>query len=153
MSLCYRKHFMCFCNKHAQSTNLGPKLIFGVVSCNFVVARDPLRKWVSWCTQGMSLCYRKHFMCFCNEHDQPNKLGAKRMLGMVSRHLVAERDPLGKRVSGCIEGTSLCYRNHFMCFRNENAQSTNLGSKLMFGEVSCHFVLHVTHSKNGYRGG
>jgi hypothetical protein len=36
-----------FCNEHAQSTTLDPKLMFGVVSRNFVVARHPFRKRVS----------------------------------------------------------------------------------------------------------
>jgi hypothetical protein len=36
-----------FRNEHAQSTTLGPKLMFGVVSRNFVVARHPFRKRVS----------------------------------------------------------------------------------------------------------
>jgi hypothetical protein len=31
MSFCHRNHFFVFRNKHAQSTTLGPKLLFGVV--------------------------------------------------------------------------------------------------------------------------
>jgi hypothetical protein len=46
-SFCNRNHFFIFHNEHAQSTTLGPKLMFGVVSRNFVVARHPLRKRVS----------------------------------------------------------------------------------------------------------
>jgi hypothetical protein len=46
-SFCHRNHFFVFRNKHAQSTTLGPKLMFGVVSRNFVVARHPFRKRVS----------------------------------------------------------------------------------------------------------
>jgi hypothetical protein len=46
-SFCHRKHFFVFRNEHAQSTTLGPKLMFGVVSRNFVVARHPFRKRVS----------------------------------------------------------------------------------------------------------
>jgi hypothetical protein len=40
-SFFHRNHFFVFRNAHAQSTNLGPKLMFGVVSRNFVVARHP----------------------------------------------------------------------------------------------------------------
>ena len=36
-------------------------------------------------------------------------------------------------LSGCIQSTSFCHRNHFFVFRNEHAQSTTLGPKLMFG--------------------
>jgi hypothetical protein len=35
----HRNHFFVFLNEHAQSTTLGPKLMFGVVSRNFVAAR------------------------------------------------------------------------------------------------------------------
>jgi hypothetical protein len=38
--------FFVFRNEHAQSTTLGPKLMFGVVSRNFVAARHPFRKRV-----------------------------------------------------------------------------------------------------------
>jgi hypothetical protein len=37
-SLCHRNHFFVFRNEHSQSTTLGPKLMFGVVSRNFVAA-------------------------------------------------------------------------------------------------------------------
>jgi hypothetical protein len=39
--------FLRFHNEHAQSATLGPKIMFGVVSRNFVAARHPFRKWVS----------------------------------------------------------------------------------------------------------
>jgi hypothetical protein len=43
----HRNNFFVFRNEHAQSTTLGPKLMFGVVSRNFVAARHPFRKRVS----------------------------------------------------------------------------------------------------------
>jgi hypothetical protein len=43
---CHRNHFFVFRNEHAQSTTLGPKLMFGLVSRNFVAARHPFRKRV-----------------------------------------------------------------------------------------------------------
>jgi hypothetical protein len=42
-SFCHRNHFFVFPNEHAQSTTLGPKLMFRVISCNFVAARHPFR--------------------------------------------------------------------------------------------------------------
>jgi hypothetical protein len=51
-SFCHRNHFFVFRNEHAQSTNLGLKLMFGVVSRNFVAARHPFRKRVSGCIQA-----------------------------------------------------------------------------------------------------
>jgi RNA polymerase subunit RPABC4/transcription elongation factor Spt4 len=43
-SFCHRNHFFVFCNELAQSTTLGPKLMFGVVSRNFIAVRHPFRK-------------------------------------------------------------------------------------------------------------
>jgi hypothetical protein len=43
MSFCHRNHFFVFRNEHAQSTTLGPKLKFGVVSRKFVAARHPFQ--------------------------------------------------------------------------------------------------------------
>ena len=56
------------------------------------------------------------------------------MFGVVSRHFVAGCDPLRKQESGCIQGMSLCHRNHSFFFRYV------LGPKLLFGVVSRHFV-------------
>jgi hypothetical protein len=55
---------------------------------------------------------------------------------VVSRNFVAARHPFRKRVSGCIQSTSFRHRNHLFVLRNEHAQSTTLGPKLMFGVVS-----------------
>jgi hypothetical protein len=41
---CHQNQFFVFRNGHAQSTTLGPKLMFGVVSRYFVAARHPFRK-------------------------------------------------------------------------------------------------------------
>jgi hypothetical protein len=49
--------------------------------------------------------------------------------------------PIPKTGVGCIQSTSFCHRNHFFVFRNEHAQSTTLGPKLMFGVVSHNFVV------------
>jgi hypothetical protein len=81
MSFRHRNHFFIFHNEHAQSTTLGPKLMFGVVSRNFVAARHPFRKRVSRCIQSTSFCHRNHFVVFCNEHAQSTTLGPKLMFG------------------------------------------------------------------------
>jgi RNA polymerase subunit RPABC4/transcription elongation factor Spt4 len=47
MSFCHQNHLFVFHNEHVQSTTLCPKLMFGVVSRNFIVARHPFRKRVS----------------------------------------------------------------------------------------------------------
>ena len=46
-SFCHRNNFFVFRNEHAQSTTLGPKFMFGVLSRNFVAARHPFQKRVS----------------------------------------------------------------------------------------------------------
>jgi hypothetical protein len=74
-----RNHFFIFDNEHAQSTTLGPKLMFGVVSRNFVAARHAFRKRVSGCIQSMSFCHRNHIFDFRKEHAQTTTLGPKLM--------------------------------------------------------------------------
>jgi hypothetical protein len=102
-SFCHRNHFFLFRNEHAQSITLGPKLMFGVVSRNFVVVRHPFRKRVSGCIQSMSFCHRNHFFVFRNEHAHSTTLGPKLMFWVVLRNFVAARHPFQKRVSGCIK--------------------------------------------------
>jgi hypothetical protein len=102
-SFCHWNHFFVFRNEHAQSTTLGPKPLFGVVSCNFVAARHPFRKRVSGVHKSTSFCHRKHFFIFRNEHAQSTNLGPKLIFGVVSPNFVAARHPFRKRVSGCIK--------------------------------------------------
>jgi hypothetical protein len=124
-SFYYLNHFFIFRNEHAQSTTLGPKLMFGVVSRNFVTARHTFRKRVSGCIQSTSFCHRNHFFIFCNEHAQSTTLGPKLMFGVVSRNFVAARHTFRKRVLGCIQSTSFCHRNHFLFF------ATNMPNPLL----------------------
>jgi hypothetical protein len=140
MSFCQRNYFFVFRNEHAQSTTLGPKLIFGVLSCNFVAVCHPFRNRVSGCIESMSFCHRNNCFVFRNEHAQSTTLGTKLKFGVVSRNFVASRHPCRKRVSGCIKITSFCHRNHFFVFRNKQAHYTIFGPKLVFGVVSCTFV-------------
>jgi hypothetical protein len=187
----HRNHFLVLRNEHAQSTTLGPKLMFGVVLRKFVAARHPFRKWVSGCIQSTSFRHRNHFFVLRNEHAQSTTLGTKLMFGVVSRNFVAARhqfengcrgaykheflppepflhfsqrtcpihyfrskthvwggfaqfrcrtSPILKTGVGVHTSTSVRHRNHFFVFRNEHAQSTTLGPKLMFGVVSRNFV-------------
>jgi hypothetical protein len=139
-SFCHRNQFFVFRNEHSQSSTLGPKIMFGVVSRYIIAARHPFRKRVSGCIQSTSFCHRNHFFVFCNKHAQSTTLGPKLKFGVVSCNFVAARHPFRKRVSGCIQSTSFHHRNHFFVFCNEHAQSTTLGPKLMFGVVSRNFV-------------
>jgi hypothetical protein len=140
MSFRHQNHFFVFRNEHAQSISLGPKLMFGGVSRNFVVVRHPFPKRVSTCIRSTSFCHWNQFFVFRNKHAQSTTLGPKLMFEVVSRYIVAARHPFRKRVSVCVQRTSFCHRNHFFVFRNEHAQSTTLGPELMFGVVSCNFI-------------
>jgi hypothetical protein len=102
-SFCHRNHFFVFRNQHAQSTTLGPKFMFGVVSRNFIAARHPFRKRLSRCIQSMSFCHRNYFFVFRNEHAQSTTLGPKLIFGVVSRNFIAARHPFQKRVSRFIQ--------------------------------------------------
>jgi hypothetical protein len=144
-SFCHQNHFFVFRNEHAQSTTLGPKLMFGVLSRNFVAARYPFRKRVSWCIQSTSFCHRNHFFVFRNEHAQSTNLGPKLMFGLISRNFVAAWG------IGCTQSTSFCHRNHFFVFRNEHAHSTTLGQNSCLGCFRAIPLPHVTHSEHGYR--
>jgi hypothetical protein len=93
----------CFLQRTFPIHYLGPKLMFGVVSRNFVAARHPFRKRVLGCIQSTSFCHRINFFVFHNEHAQSTTLGPKHMFGVVSRNFVATRLPFRKRVSGCIQ--------------------------------------------------
>ena len=71
--------FLFFCSKHAQSTNLGLKLQFWMVSRHFVAAPDPLRKLISGCIKSTSLYLLNRFLIGHNEHAQSTTLGLKLM--------------------------------------------------------------------------
>jgi hypothetical protein len=131
-SFFHRNHFFVYRNEHAQSTTLGPKLMFGGGFAQFRCRTSPIPK--TGVGVHMSFRHRNHFFVFRNEHAQST------MFGVVSRNFVATRHPFRKRVSGCIQSTSFCHRNHFFVFRNEHGQSTTLGPKLMFGVASRNFV-------------
>jgi hypothetical protein len=101
---------------------------------------SPLPKTGVGLIQSTSFCHQINFFVFRNEHAQSTTFGPKHMFGVVSRNFVAARHPFRKRVSGCIQSTSFCHRINFFVFRNEHAQFTTLGPKLMFGVVSRNFV-------------
>jgi hypothetical protein len=80
ISFCHRNHFFVFRNEHAQSTTLGPKLMF----------RGAYKARV----------FATHFFVYRNDHAQSTTLGPKLMFRVVSCNIVAARHPFRKRVSG-----------------------------------------------------
>jgi hypothetical protein len=190
-SFCHWNHFFVFRNEHAQSTTFGPKLMFGVVSRNFVAARHPFRKQVSGCIQAqvfatgtissffatnMPIHYFRskthvwggfaQFRCRTSPipktgvglHTKHEFLSPEPFLRFSQRtcpiHYFRSKthvwggftqfrcrtSPIPKTGVGVHTSTSFCHRNHFFVFRNEHAQSTTLGPKLMFGVISRNFV-------------
>jgi hypothetical protein len=129
VSFCHRNHFFVFRNEQAQSTTLGPKLMFGVVSRKFVAPRHPFRKRESGCIESMSFCNRNHFFVYRNEHAQSTTLGAKLMFGVVSRNFVAARHPFQKRVSGCKQSTSFFPLETFLRLAQQTCPIHYLRSK------------------------
>jgi hypothetical protein len=139
-SFCHRNHLFVFRNEHAQSTTLGPKLMFGVVSHIFVVARHPFRKRVSVHTKHEFLP-PKPFLRFLQRTCPIHYFRSKTHVWGGFTQFRCRTSPIPKTDVGCIQSTSFCHWNHFFVFRNEHAQSTTLGPKLMFGVVSRNFVV------------
>jgi hypothetical protein len=98
-SFCHRNHFFVYHNKHAQSTSLGPKLMFGVVSHNFVATRHPLQKRVSRCIQSLFLP-PEPFLRFLQRTFPIHYFMSKTHVWVVSRNFVAAGLPFRKWVSG-----------------------------------------------------
>jgi hypothetical protein len=155
---CHRNHFFIFRNEHAQSTTLVPKLMFGVVSRNFVAARHSFRKRVSGAykarvfangtIQSTSFCHRNHFFVFRNEHAQSTTLVPKLMFRVVSRNFV---HPFRKQVSSAYKARVFATGTISSFF------ATNMPNPLLYFQNSCFgwfraiSLLHVTHFKNGCR--
>jgi hypothetical protein len=138
-SFCHRNHFFIFRNEHAQSTTLDPKLMFGVVSRNFVAARHPFQKRVSVHTKHEFLP-PEPFLHFSQRTCPIHYFSSKTHVCGGFAQFRCRTSPIPKTGVGCIQSTSFCHRNHFFVFRNEHAQSTTLVPKLMFGVVSRNFV-------------
>jgi hypothetical protein len=152
MSFCHRNQFFVFHNEHAQSTTLGLNLMFGVVLRNFIAARYPFRKRVSGCIQSMSFRHWNHFFVFSQRTCPIHYFRSKTHVWGGFAQFRWRTSPIPKMGVGVHTSTSFCHRNHLFVFRNEHAQSTTLGPKLMFGWFRAISLPHVTHSENGCRG-
>src|SRR5690349_4903435 len=140
-SFCHRNHFFVFRNEHAQSTNLGPKLMFGLFSRNSVAARHPFRKRGYWVHTKHEFFPPHPSLPFSQRTCPIHYFRSKTHVCVAFAQFRYRKSPILKPGIGCIQSTSFCHRNHFFVFRNEHAQSTTLGPKLMFGVVSRNFVV------------
>jgi hypothetical protein len=71
MIFCHRNHFFVFHNEHTQSTTLGPKLLFGVVSLNFIAARHPFKKTGIGCIKTLVFATRTISSFFATNMPNP----------------------------------------------------------------------------------
>jgi hypothetical protein len=133
--------FLRFRKEHAQSTTLGPKLMFGVVSRNFVVARHTFRKRVVGVQTKHEFLPPEPFLRFSQRTCPIHNFRSKTHVWGGFAQFRCRTSHIPKTGVGCIQSTSFCQRNHFVVFRNELAQSTSLGPKLMFEVVSRNFVV------------
>src|SRR5688572_19721514 len=88
MSFRHRNHFFVFRKEHTQSTTLGPKLMFGVVSRNFVFLRHPFPKQVYSFLQSPSFCQRNQFFVFSQRTCPIHYFRSKTHVWVVSRYIV-----------------------------------------------------------------
>jgi hypothetical protein len=134
------KPFLRFSQEHAQSTTLGPKLMFWVVSRNFVAARHPFRKGCRGALKHEFLP-PEPFLRFSQRTCPIHYFRSKTHVWGGFAQFRCRTSPIPKTGVGVHKSTSFCYRNHFFVFRNEHAQSTTLAPKPIFGVVSRNFVV------------
>jgi hypothetical protein len=114
--------------------------MFGLVSRNFVVARHLFRKRVSGAYKARVFATGT-ISSFSQRTCPIHYFRSKTHVWGGFSQFRCRTSPILKTVVGCIQSTSFCHRNHFFVFRNEHAQPTTLGPKLMFGLVSRNFVV------------
>jgi hypothetical protein len=138
MSFCHQNHFVVFCNEHAQSTTLGPKLMFGWYRA-ISLPHD------TYSENGCRGAYKARVFAtgtissfFATNMPIPYFRSKTHVWGGFAQFR-CRTSPIPKTGVGCIQSMSFCHRIHFFVFRNEDAQSTTLGPKLMFGVVSHNF--------------
>jgi hypothetical protein len=147
-SFCHRNHFIIFRNEQAQSTTLGSKQMFWVVSHNFVAARHPFRKLVSGCIIARVLP-PEPFLRFSQRTCPIHYFRSKTHVWGGFAQFRCRTSPIPKTGVGVHKSKSFCHRNHFFVFRNEHAQSTTLGQNPCLGWFRAILLPHVTHSENG----
>jgi hypothetical protein len=138
-SFCHRNHFFIFRNELAQSTTLVPKLMFGVVSRNFVAARHPFRKRESGAIKARVFATRT-ISSFSQRTCPIHYFSSKTHVWGGFAQFRCRTSPIPK--IGVVVHTmhEFLPPETFLRFSQHIAQSTTLGPKLMFGVVSRNFV-------------
>jgi hypothetical protein len=101
---------------------------------------SPIPKTGVGVRKSTSFCHRNHFFVFSQRTCQIHYFRSKTHVWGGFAQFRCRTSPIPKTGVGVHKSTSFCHRIHFFFFRNEHAQSTTLGPKLMFGVVSRNFV-------------
>jgi hypothetical protein len=123
-----RNHFFVFCNEHAQTTTLGPKLMF-------VWFRAISLPHVTHSEKGCRGAYKHEFLPpepflrFSQRTCPIHYFRSKTHVWGGFAQFHCRTSPIPKTGFGVHTSTSFCHRNHLFVFRNEHAQSTNFRSK------------------------
>jgi hypothetical protein len=129
-NFCHRNQFFVFRNEHAQSTTLGPKLMFGGGFAQFRCRTSPILKTVVGVYTKHEFLPPELFLRFSQRTCPIHYFKSKTHVRGGFAQFRCRTSSILKTVVG----------DHFFVFRNEHAQST-LGPKLMFGVVSRNFVV------------
>ena len=136
-TLCFQSCILIFCNEHAQSTTLGLKLMFRVVSPDSVAERYPVQSRVPGVHAMHLFVLPKLRLVFsqrtCPIHSFKPK---SHVPGGFRAILLPKGTHYEVGCRGCIQCTTLCFQICVLFFCNVHAQSTPLGLKLMFRVVS-----------------
>ena len=139
-SFCHRNHFFVFRNEHAQSTTLGPKLMFGGGFAQFRCRTSLIPKTGVGSHTKHEFLPPEPFRRFLQRTCPIHYFRSKTHVWGGFTQLRCRTSLIPNTGVGCIQSMSFCHRNHFFLFHNEHAQSTTLVPKLMFGVVSRNFV-------------
>jgi hypothetical protein len=151
-SFCHRNHFFVFRNEHAQSTTLGPKLMFGVISRNFVVASHPFRKRVSGAYKARVFLPPEPFLRFSQRTCPIHYFRYKTHVWGGLAQFRCRTSLIPKTSVGCIKARVFGTGTISSFF------ATNMPNPLLLVQNSCLgwfraiLLSHVTHSENGCRG-
>jgi hypothetical protein len=123
-SFCHRNYFFVFRNEHAQTTTLGPKLMFVWFRAISLPHVTHYKNGCRGAYKALVFATGTIYSFFATNMPKPLILDPKLMFGVVSGNFVAARHPFRKRVSGCIQSTNFYHRNYFFIFRNEHVQNS-----------------------------
>jgi len=132
-----------------QSTTLGPKLTFWLVSHRLVAASAPLRHRVLGCRFATSSGRRNYCRVFWPKSIQSTTLGQKLTFWVVSHHLVAASAPLRHRFLGCHFGTSSGRRNNCRVDSQNTCNPLLYVQSLRFGRFCTVWLPQVHHCEIG----